>query len=138
MNTLLELWVWNFGRLVTFLLHCNARNLVLNILIYDKIWGDNLHSAPTPNSERTLRMTESGKVSTPERSLAAFKKKKENHQSTKQLKINAHRRLQAARSRGWSDIAKTAIRPIHVRLILIKANTLPADRHRNVTSPSGE
>jgi len=44
-NTLSELWF------VSYLLHCNASNLMLEILIHDKIWETICISVPsTPNS----------------------------------------------------------------------------------------
>jgi len=40
----------NVMRLVSFLLHCNAGNLVLEILERDDIWGQFALASPTPNS----------------------------------------------------------------------------------------
>jgi len=36
-------WSHGVGKLFNALLHCNASDLVLEILKHDKIWGDNLH-----------------------------------------------------------------------------------------------
>jgi len=37
--------------LVSFLLYCNASNLMLEILKHGKIWGTICIGVPTPNSE---------------------------------------------------------------------------------------